>query len=565
MFDSDLTDGLSYGVSTCPSTPAPLTTGTGGMWEYMIKGFASSTDCNNPAVASTKFMAAYFRLAEAYAFSDAAARTTAASDACEASGNCATALPDRVEFCPRATAYLRIRGFWPCRTDAAYQIIKADGSTTSIVPLPSTGTSGNVNIDYDIPALGSAAELGLWQIRIGLLVNPTATELAFQPQYTVELDAFDVDVNNIIRAGKFYDANLNGMPDPGEDRIEGWEMTLSENAVDLAVEYTNANGVAIFDGLTYGPYTVTEGSLPNWIPTTETEQEVTFSTRACGVTENIRFGNVCIGGGTDAKSKGFWGNKNGMAIYTSLDVSNITTTFCLRNQDGTLFTTSSKTDFDKWLQKANSKNEAYMLSAQLAATVLNIGYMGVDISSLIYAPGTNAATTADMAGFATLGAVAQEAWNLLCSGGTDLDILLGHPDRARAAALSAALDGANTNQNYLQTTPCEINFLPNGQARVAATQPQAAESATLATYPNPLTDKTTISYTLAEAANVSLIVYDGFGRQVAVLHTGDKAAGTYNEEWEATNLAAGMYFCRLAITTENGAQSLQTTKMLLIK
>jgi hypothetical protein len=93
---------------------------------------------------------------------------------------------------------------------------------------------------------------------------------------------------------------------------------------------------------------------------------------------------------------------------------------------------------------------ANMLSAQLAAMKLNVASGGVNGGALIYAPGTNAGTLSGN-GFATVNAVMTEASTLLCSGGTNLLILAGNPDRPRAEALKTALDKANNNLNFVQT------------------------------------------------------------------------------------------------------------------
>ena len=73
-------------------------------------------------------------------------------------------------------------------------------------------------------------------------------------------------------------------------------------------------------------------------------------------------------------------------------------------------------------------------------------------TAVIYAPGTN---SANAFGFATVNAVMTEANTLLCSGGATLLILSGNPDRPRAEALKNALDNANNNKNFVQSTPCD--------------------------------------------------------------------------------------------------------------
>ena len=66
-------------------------------------------------------------------------------------------------------------------------------------------------------------------------------------------------------------------------------------------------------------------------------------------------------------------------------------------------------------------------------------------------------------------------------------------------------------------------------------------------YPNPFRDATNVSYSLPEAVNVTLTVYDELGRTVATLADGEyKAAGTHTARFLARDLPAGVYHCRLS-------------------
>lgn len=66
-------------------------------------------------------------------------------------------------------------------------------------------------------------------------------------------------------------------------------------------------------------------------------------------------------------------------------------------------------------------------------------------------------------------------------------------------------------------------------------------------YPNPFRPDTTISYTLAKSANVSLKIYDVKGRLVQTLANGRMDANTYQQVWNAGNLNSGVYFARLSV------------------
>ncbi|MBN1448812.1 MAG: 5'-nucleotidase C-terminal domain-containing protein [Bacteroidetes bacterium] len=76
--------------------------------------------------------------------------------------------------------------------------------------------------------------------------------------------------------------------------------------------------------------------------------------------------------------------------------------------------------------------------------------------------------------------------------------------------------------------------------------------------PNPFTGETAVTFSLEQAAPVTLKVYDMVGREVATLHQGFAAKGTHTVRFTADRLPAGLYFCRLL--TPNGL--VQTLKIM---
>lgn len=63
-------------------------------------------------------------------------------------------------------------------------------------------------------------------------------------------------------------------------------------------------------------------------------------------------------------------------------------------------------------------------------------------------------------------------------------------------------------------------------------------------YPNPFNPTTAIVFELPEQASVTLKVFDMLGREVATLEEGVKPAGSHQVQFDAANLASGMYFYR---------------------
>jgi hypothetical protein len=78
-------------------------------------------------------------------------------------------------------------------------------------------------------------------------------------------------------------------------------------------------------------------------------------------------------------------------------------------------------------------------------------------------------------------------------------------------------------------------------------------------YPNPFNPTTEIAYTVAESGVVRLLVYDGLGREVAVLVDGTVEAGRHTALWDATGMPSGMYVYRL----EAGSYQEQRSMILL--
>ena len=78
-------------------------------------------------------------------------------------------------------------------------------------------------------------------------------------------------------------------------------------------------------------------------------------------------------------------------------------------------------------------------------------------------------------------------------------------------------------------------------------------------YPNPFNPVTTISYELARSARVDLAVYDLLGRKVATLVNGMMPAAAHTVQFDAGQLASGMYMYRL----QAGDQVIVKTMMLL--
>jgi len=79
-------------------------------------------------------------------------------------------------------------------------------------------------------------------------------------------------------------------------------------------------------------------------------------------------------------------------------------------------------------------------------------------------------------------------------------------------------------------------------------------------YPNPFNPTTYIRFQLPKESNVKLTIYDAIGREIVTLVNNRLNAGTHTIEWNAKNMASGVYLYR--IEADN---FVKTNKMLLLK
>jgi hypothetical protein len=253
---------------------------------------------------------------------------------------------------------------------------------------------------------------------------------------------------------KFYDANANGVQDNGEIDIAGWQFRVFGH--DNLQMWKETPRCAYVLAQTYTLIERSPNEL-NWIHTTPTEVETDVET---SYTENVTFGNVCIGAG-GGLTLGYWSNKNGQRLETDSDFAALNALNLVTAQgtaqDFTQMLAQNKATLNKFLLNANATNMANMLSAQLAAMELNVLHGFVNGSALVYAPALSACGTAGLSslGFISVSDVMTAANQSL------FDHPLtkaGSPDRACQETLKNALDDANNNKNFTQSAPCTFSF-----------------------------------------------------------------------------------------------------------
>jgi hypothetical protein len=92
-------------------------------------------------------------------------------------------------------------------------------------------------------------------------------------------------------------------------------------------------------------------------------------------------------------------------------------------------------------------------------------------------------------------------------------------------------------------------------------------------YPNPFNPSTKIKYRVPVKGNVNLTVVNSLGQEIAILVNEEKPAGTYEVDFDATNLASGIYFYRIKLVDKStnspegpvGQVIVETRKMVLLR
>ena len=79
-------------------------------------------------------------------------------------------------------------------------------------------------------------------------------------------------------------------------------------------------------------------------------------------------------------------------------------------------------------------------------------------------------------------------------------------------------------------------------------------------YPNPFNPETVIEFALPRSGDVSLVIYNLRGEEVALLINSAMPAGIHSVSWDASSLASGIYLYRLV-----AGDFIETRKMVLLK
>lgn len=315
------------------------------------------------------------------------------------------------------------------------------------------------------------------------LVSDYEANGAFMPELS-KTDNFKVKssdpdgdpVYGSIGGYKFYDANTNHELDPLDAPIPCWVIQLyevDENNIEslVATVRTDANGAYRFPDLEEGIYIVRE-VMPygNWIQTAPLDSASdlnpldnvaviatggAYTVQLVAVdnvvpnADGVNFGNVYLTPGCNGYTLGYWSNKNGQAVLSGNDPAwrNLLNSLYLVKANGSPFEvgagsfSTAVSGFRTWILNATATNMAYMLSAQLAATTLDVSYKGLNPDATVFLP--NSLAVCSGVQFVKIGDVINTANALLATDGVTLS---GDPNRAPQECVKNILDGINNNQ-----------------------------------------------------------------------------------------------------------------------
>ncbi|MBT5536448.1 hypothetical protein HOK31_25510, partial [Candidatus Poribacteria bacterium] len=105
-----------------------------------------------------------------------------------------------------------------------------------------------------------------------------------------------------------------------------------------------------------------------------------------------------------------------------------------------------------------------------------------------------------------------------------------HPDGTHSADISEWLRQARARDNGSDLFRRGISAL---EGLLALATPR--RTTLLPNYPNPFNPETWLPFQLADAASVSVVIYDAHGKTVRLIELGVRAAGTYRERQEAAH------------------------------
>ena len=119
--------------------------------------------------------------------------------------------------------------------------------------------------------------------------------------------------------------------------------------------------------------------------------------------------------------------------------------------------------------------------------------------------------------------------------------------------------------SLIVTDPGVFSFViftwgPHGTTGILHENNVSISTLLLQNYPNPFNPSTTVNYQLERRSHVTVKIFDVLGREIATLVDRVEGPGARSTQFDATQLAGGVYFCRLSTD-----RVVETRKMIVQK
>jgi hypothetical protein len=129
-----------------------------------------------------------------------------------------------------------------------------------------------------------------------------------------------------------------------------------------------------------------------------------------------------------------------------------------------------------------------------------------------------------------------------------------------------SINGDVIDQFTIDRSPLSVSDGPGGSGSMVNKIQKEREKYGFSIYPNPVSAKTTLDYTLTEEASVQVSLIDINGKETILTGPGKpEDPGNHELTIDCTDLPGGQYVCKLTFTTTSGITSNFTRTIMLIK